>query len=136
MPIERVGTVCIFVRDQDRAREFYVGRLGMEVRADEPVRPGETNRWLAVAPKGADTEIILYLPDEHWEHYQPVVGKSQALTLQVDNLDKLKKDLEKKEVRFIHDPEKHPYGKYAMIEDSEGNHIILIEPNKHHKPPK
>src|SRR6266542_189287 len=69
MAINRVGTVCIFVADQDRAKAFYTNVLGMELRTDMPMYPGATSRWLAVAPKGAQTDIILYLPDQNWEHY-------------------------------------------------------------------
>jgi hypothetical protein len=30
--------------------------------------------------------IILYLPDENWDHYRQVAGKSQAVTLDVTEL--------------------------------------------------
>ena len=75
--ITKVGTVCIFVNDQDAAKAFYTEKLGFEVRMDAPLGPD--SRWLAVAPPGAETEVILYKPDENWEHYKQVVGKSQAL---------------------------------------------------------
>ena len=42
--------------------------LGIELRTDAPLYPGVTARWVAVAPAGAKTEVILYLPDENWEH--------------------------------------------------------------------
>ena len=35
--ITRVGTVIVPVSDQDQALEFYVGKLGFEVRIDGPV---------------------------------------------------------------------------------------------------
>lgn len=62
--IQRVGTVSVFVSDQDRAKEFYTGVLGLELRTDVELYPGATVHWLAVAPPGAETEIILYVPDE------------------------------------------------------------------------
>ena len=71
--INRVGTVTVFVSDQDRAKDFYTNVLGFELRASSPLFPGATARWLAVAPEGAATEITLYLPDENWAHYQQVV---------------------------------------------------------------
>jgi catechol 2,3-dioxygenase-like lactoylglutathione lyase family enzyme len=55
--LQRVGTVSLFVSDQDRAKQFYAGVLGMELRADAPLYPGATARWVAVAPEGAETEM-------------------------------------------------------------------------------
>jgi catechol 2,3-dioxygenase-like lactoylglutathione lyase family enzyme len=51
-----LGTVGIPVTDQDRALEFYVGKLGFEKRRDLPFGPG---RWIEVAPPGAATTIAL-----------------------------------------------------------------------------
>lgn len=125
--IDRVGTVSLFVNDQNRAKEFYTQILGFELRRDEPLYPGATNRWLSVAPQGAETEITLYLPDENWEHYSHTVGKSQALTFNVRDMDALVADLKAKGVTFTQEPEVQPWGTYAMIRDSEGNQLILVE---------
>jgi predicted enzyme related to lactoylglutathione lyase len=127
MPINRVGTVCIFVSDQERAKQFYTQMLGLELRMDTPLYPGTPSRWLAVAPQGAATEMILYLPDENWEHYKQVVGKSQAITLDVTEMDKVAPALKAKGVKFIQEPEAQPWGTYATIVDSEGNHILLVQ---------
>ena len=127
MGIDRVGTVCIFVQDQDRAKEFYTSVLGFELRQDQPLYPGAPNRWVAVAPKGAETEVILYLPDQNWDHYRQVVGKSQALTFNVSGMDELVKVLKAKNVRFVSEPDPQPWGTNAIIQDSEGNSLILVE---------
>jgi lactoylglutathione lyase len=127
MPINRVGTVSLFVHDQDRAKEFYTQALGLELRRDAPLYPGASARWIAVAPRGAATEIILYLPDENWEHYRQVVGKSQALTLEVTGMPQVYDSLKARGVKFVQEPEEQPWGTYAIIEDSEGNQILLVE---------
>jgi lactoylglutathione lyase len=126
--IDRVGTICVFVADQDRAKDFYTNVLGFELHTDAPLYPGATSRWIAVAPKGAATEVILYLPDENWEHYRQVVGQSQALSFNVTDMEALHADLKAKGVAFVQEPEKQPWGTYAIIRDSEGNRLILSEP--------
>jgi len=108
--IDRIGTVCVFVDNQDRAKEFYTNKLGLELRTDQPLHPGATNRWVAVAPKGAATEIILYKMDENWEHYRPAMGKSQAITLNVTDMDAVYKDLKAKGVEFVSEPDPQPWG--------------------------
>jgi predicted enzyme related to lactoylglutathione lyase len=84
-------------------------------------------RWVSVAPAGSETEVILYLPDENWEHYQGVVGKSQALTFEVADMAALQVDLKDKGVNFIQEPDEQPWGIFAIIQDSEGNHLILVQ---------
>lgn len=74
--INRVRTVSVFVSNQERAKDFYTKVLNLELRADAPLYPGATARWVAVAPAGAETEIIPYLPNENWAHYEQVVGKA------------------------------------------------------------
>ena len=55
--ITHIGTVVVPVADQDRALEFYVETLGFETRIDAPFGPGQ--RWIEVAPAGAETSIAL-----------------------------------------------------------------------------
>ena len=128
--IEHVGTVSVFVKDQERAKKFYTDVLGLELRADAPLYPGASARWVAVAPQGAQTEIILYLPDENWDHYSQVIGKSQALTLNVTDMTSLHADLTAKGVSFIQEPDEQPWGTFAIIQDSEGNRLIVVEQPK------
>ena len=123
--IDKVGTICIFVDDQDRAKAFYTEKLGFEVRSDEPMGP--SSRWIAVAPKGASTEVILYKMDENWTHYRSVQGKSQALTFNVTDMQALYADLKAKGVLVTSEPEKQPWGTFMTIQDADQNSLLLIE---------
>jgi predicted enzyme related to lactoylglutathione lyase len=58
--IGQVGTVIVPVGDQDRAIEFYTGKLGFEKRSDIPM--GSEMRWVEVAPAGAATTIAIVPP--------------------------------------------------------------------------
>lgn len=127
MSINKVGTVSVFVEDQQRAKKFYTEILGFELRQDAPLYPGATARWIAVAPTGAETNVILYEPDEEWKHYRQVIGKAQAITLDVADLDGLYRDLTAKGVKFTSAPDAQPWGTFATLEDSEGNKLLLVE---------
>ncbi len=123
--IDAVATICIFVNDQDKARAFYTDKLGFELRQDSPMG---ASRWIAVAPKGARTEVILYKLDENWEHYRQVMGKSQAITFDVTDMETLRADLKAKGVRIIQEPDAQPWGTYMMILDEDENALLLVEP--------
>lgn len=55
--ITDIGTVIVHPSDQDRAIDFYVGKLGFEKRLDVPFGQGE--RWVEVGPAGSATTIAL-----------------------------------------------------------------------------
>ena len=48
--IQRMSHATIYVLDQDQAKDFYVGKLGFEVKVDQSLPNGF--RWLTIAPKG------------------------------------------------------------------------------------
>ena len=125
--IDAVATICIFVNDQDRAKAFYTDVLGFELRQDSPM--GES-RWIAVAPKGARTEVILYKMDQKWEHYRQVMGKSQAITFNVTDIKGLRADLKAKGVRITQEPDPQPWGTYMMILDQDENALLMVEEPK------
>ena len=60
--ISKVGVVMLPVSDQDRALDFYVGKLGLEKRSDVPF--GNGDRWVEVAPADGSTRIALVMPRE------------------------------------------------------------------------
>ena len=56
--IVSVHTVGVPVTDQDRALDFYVGKLGFEILMDAPVEQ-LGGRWIVVAPQGSATSLAL-----------------------------------------------------------------------------
>jgi hypothetical protein len=71
--------------------------------------------------------LLIYIPDESWALYADVIGKSQAITLNVTDLQGVFEDLKSKEVNFLQEPDKQLWGTFTTFEDSEGNHIMLFE---------
>lgn len=56
-------TTSVFVDDQARARDFYTGVLGYEIRADIPLG---VHNWLTVGlPSGAPNQDLSLEPNEH-----------------------------------------------------------------------
>ena len=57
MPISHVQLFSVPVSDPVRARDFYVGTLGLELVADTEMGPDM--RWVQVRPSGAPTSLTL-----------------------------------------------------------------------------
>ena len=60
--LTEVRTISVPVSDQQRALEFYTGKLGLETRLD--IGYGDGQRWIEVAVPGATTTIALVRPAE------------------------------------------------------------------------
>ena len=58
-----VRTIGVPVTDQDRALDFYVGRLGLEKRLDMPLEQ-LGGRWIEVAAEGSEVSLALVPANE------------------------------------------------------------------------
>jgi predicted enzyme related to lactoylglutathione lyase len=119
--ITHIGIISIPVTDQDRAKAFYVDKLGLECRADAPFGDGE--RWVTVAPQGAET--ILSLVTWH-ENMKP--GVIDGLFFVVEDIDAEYATLVSRGVEFDKPPYSEPFGKFALCRDPDGNCLILRQP--------
>src|SRR3954470_10376411 len=57
--IKKLSHATIYVTDQDRAKDFYVNKLGFECRDDAKMGPF---RWLTVGPKTQPDMRIILMP--------------------------------------------------------------------------
>lgn len=115
MAINAVKTVTVFVSDQERARDFYVDRLGLEVRTDQTF--GE-NRWLEVGAQSGTT-LVLHKPFPGMS-----AGGSPGILFSSSDLDA--------DVRLLQDagvvvdgPDEMPWGRQATFSDPDGNGFVL-----------
>jgi len=120
-----IHTTTVFVSDQDKALDFYVGKLGFEKRQDEQMGPD--SRWIEVAPLGTTTTLLLYKPTpdmpgaDTYELAQSRMGKSTGVLLSTDDINATYKDLSARGVSFPTPPEQQPWGWWAMLSDPDGN---------------
>lgn len=116
-----VHSAAIIVADIDKALEFYVGVLGFEVRTDAPMGPDM--RFTTVAPKGAQTEIVLGQRNMYGEDAKTI---GSGISLIVDDVDKVYEELSAKGVEFPMPPFDAPWGaRGANFNDPEGNTFFI-----------
>jgi catechol 2,3-dioxygenase-like lactoylglutathione lyase family enzyme len=125
----------IYVTDHDKALDFYVDKLGLEVRADADM---EVMRWLTVGVPGQDEfEILLerpqgpFLDDESAAQIEALLGKGAlglGFILRTDDCRKTFADLVAKGVDVIEEPTDRFYGTDCAIRDPFGNQIRITEP--------
>lgn len=133
--VTRLSHATIYVLDQDVAHDFYVNKLGMEVRTDATMEGGF--RWLTVGPKAQpDLEIILMLvapgpalDEASAEKMRELIqsGAMGAGVLEVDDCRATYEDLVAKGVHFMSPPEDKFYGIEALVKDPFGNWFSMTE---------
>jgi predicted enzyme related to lactoylglutathione lyase len=118
MTISKVQLFSVPVSDQDRAKDFYVGVLGMTLVSDNQLGPDM--RWVQVAPPSAGTAITLVT----WFPTMPA-GSTKGIVLETDDLDADAAALEAKGVVFANGIEEQPWGRFVQFDDPDGNGIIV-----------
>jgi lactoylglutathione lyase len=121
---EIIGTVNVFVRDQETALKFYVEKLGWELRRDDSMGP---IRWIEVAPAGSQTTIVL--ADSAFPLFsEDKVGRYTELQIFTDDIQSLYPKLNKAGVDFPTPPEDQPWGWHSVFADPDGNEYFLVQP--------
>src|SRR4051794_10990151 len=126
---------AIFVLDQDEALDFYVGKLGMEVRQDVDMG---FMRWLTIGVPGQpDREILLEVPgppgmdDAAAAQIRDLLTKGATglgFILTTDDCRKTYEDLKAKGVEFTQEPTEHFYGIDTGVRDPFGNNLRITQP--------
>jgi catechol 2,3-dioxygenase-like lactoylglutathione lyase family enzyme len=136
--IQRMSHVSIFVLDQDEAYDFYVNKLGFDVRMDAKMDNGF--RWLTLSPKGQpDLQIVLMptapspmMDQETSDQLRALIrkGKLGAGVFQTPDCRKTYEELKAKGVEFSQPPAERFYGIEAIVKDNSGNWFSMTQPKE------
>lgn len=128
----KIKIVSIPVQNQEKALKFYTEVLGFVKKVDIPVS-GE-NRWLTVVSREEpDGPEILLEPAPI--HFEPAQAYQQALfdagipctQFSVDDLEEEYERLQALGVEFSVKPTEMGTVKIAVLDDTCGNHIQLVQ---------
>ena len=128
----RVTVISIPVRDQQKALDFYTGKLGFVKKLDIPLN--DTDRWLTVVSKD-DQDGVQILLEPAPNHFEPCRVFQDALReagypytqFDVDNVEEEYNRLTALDVEFSVKPTEMGTVKIAVFNDTCGNNIQLLE---------
>lgn len=118
MPISKVQLFSIPVADQDASLAFYVGVLGFELVADQPMGPGR--RWVQLSIPGTETSVTLVT----WFESMPA-GSLRGLVLECDDLEGDVALLRERGAQIDDEIQSMPWGRFVALSDPDGNGLIL-----------
>jgi catechol 2,3-dioxygenase-like lactoylglutathione lyase family enzyme len=132
--LKAINISHVWVLDQQEALDFYVGKLGLEVRNDVPLG---FMRWLTVGvPGDPSREILLEVPgppgmdEEAAKQVRELVSKGATgftVGFTTDDCRKTYAELKAKGVEFTEEPTDHFYGTDVGLRDPFGNAMRIVE---------
>jgi predicted enzyme related to lactoylglutathione lyase len=134
--IQRLSHTTLYVTDQDAAKDFYVNKLGFDLKTDQSL--GDF-RWLTVSPKGqADFEIILMQVGANCGNDAEATSQLRSLlengklgaagVFDTADCHKTYEELKARGVQFLQEPKDQFYGIEAVFRDPAGNRFSLTQP--------
>jgi catechol 2,3-dioxygenase-like lactoylglutathione lyase family enzyme len=133
--IKKLSHATIYVTNQDEAYNFYVKKLGFEVRTDHTMDNGF--RWLTVSPKDQpDLEIVLMEPKAGMMYDEETVKMIRTLiekgamgggVFGTEDCYKTYEELKSRGVEFLSPPAERFYGIEALFKDNSGNWFSLTQ---------
>ena len=117
--IKGIKFVGIPVRDQDRALDFYTGKLGFSVVTDQPFN--DEQRWIELGIPGAETGVVLFTPKGQ-EH---LIGTFHSISFFSRNVERTYDELLSRGVKFDAAPVVADWGTSAIFRDQDGNGFVL-----------
>ena len=125
---QTIAIFTIVVPDYDAGIDFYVNALGFELLEDTPRSP--TKRWVRVAPKGAETAILLAKADGTAQDAAigNQTGGRVGFFLHTDDFERDYQAMKAKGVTVKETPRHEAYGSVVVFQDPWGNLWDLIEP--------
>jgi catechol 2,3-dioxygenase-like lactoylglutathione lyase family enzyme len=120
--ITQVGTVIVPVSDQDKAIAFYTEKLGFEKRTDVPF--GNGDRWVEVAPAGAETTVAIVKPRPGEE-----TGVETRIALSTKDIDADHADLKARGVDVDEEISRmgDPVPPMFFLRDQDGNKLFIVQ---------
>jgi len=116
--LSHVKFVSIPCADQDRALAFWTGPMGFTLLTDDPM--GD-QRWIELQCGRSQTRVVLFTPDGHADR----IGGAFNGAFAADDVIATHAELSARGVAFVKEPEKAPWGTFAVFQDSEGNRFVL-----------
>jgi catechol 2,3-dioxygenase-like lactoylglutathione lyase family enzyme len=129
--ITALGSIPVFVSDQDRALSFFTEKLGLEVVFDQQYGPDF--RWVAVARKKGETELILFRPTpsiagNQFEELRGRIGTWTGIVFLTDDIEATYRVLRERQVEFQKAPTKQAWGGIeAIFSDPDVNYFHLVQ---------
>ena len=117
--ITHIATVAVYVAEQEKAEQFWIQKVGFELKRKEPMGPKAF--WLEVGPKNQSTNLVIY-PKSMMANWAEL---KSSIVFNCDHFEATYERLKGNGVEFLEAPKKMQWGTYAQFRDPDGNVFLL-----------
>lgn len=117
--ITNIGTVAVYVEDQQKAKEFWTIKVGFEVVAEHPMGPNAF--WLEVAPKNAQSRLVIYPKTM----MQGSDNFRASIVFECDDVLGAYETMKANGVSFKGEPQQMQWGTFVHFYDEDGNEFLI-----------
>lgn len=115
-----ISSVWVWVSDFERSVKFFRDTLGLPLK----------EQYGAVAAEFFKSGTTLGIGVAANEKDRKLVGRNTGITLRVQNIEDVFKNLKSKKVKFSEPLRTESWGKMAVFKDPDGNEFAFMEPQK------
>ena len=116
-----INTVVRYVADQDAAIAFWTGAMGLELRRDAEMAPGQ--RWVEVVPPGRETAVALLRAADFGLQPQ---GGDAGFTLVVEDVREFHARMVTHGVE-VTEPVAEGYGTFVTVSVPDGYQLVVSQ---------
>jgi catechol 2,3-dioxygenase-like lactoylglutathione lyase family enzyme len=117
-----LNSARVFVRDIEAAKDFYAGRLGLQIKVDG------CERGYCVFTAGNTDLVIETVAEDAPEDEKVLVGRFTGLSFTVRDAEAKHRELAARGVPFTGLPEKQFWGGIlATLHDPSGNELQIVQ---------
>lgn len=117
--IKQIATVAVYVEDQQKAKTFWTEKVGFKVVAEHPMGPNAT--WLEVAPKGAESRLVLY-PKAMMKGSE---NMKASIVFQSEDVKGTYEKMKANGVEFLGELQEMQFGSFVQFKDEDENTFLL-----------
>lgn len=117
--ITNIGTVAVYVEDQQKAKDFWTTKVGFEVISEHPMGPNAF--WLEVAPEGERSRLVIY-PKSMMKGFESMKA---SIVFECENVLETYQRMKFNGVIFKGEPKEMQWGSFVQFSDEDGNEFLL-----------
>ena len=123
--LQKLVYAAVFVKDQDKAFDFYTNVLGFAKGIEAPNPTPGAPRFLSVALEGQDFQLVLWPGTPGIAQRSPQGHIPGTYTIETTDCRKTVEELTSRGVTFETEVLEFPWGYVAVFRDPDGNRLQL-----------
>ncbi|OZM58022.1 glyoxalase [Lottiidibacillus patelloidae] len=122
--INKIAKVSIYVEDQEQAKDFWLNKVGFEIKLEQPMGPDFS--WIEVGPSDSNGTTLILYSKVAMQQQQPSKVSHPSILFSTTDIESAYEKMKQNDVK-VGDMMRMPYGTMFAFYDQDGNDYLLRE---------